>query len=541
MRVAIGVAVLVGLAEAQQLRPLRGVPVPDPPGLADSVTDRKALVALGKAFFWDMQAGSDGRTACATCHFHAGADHRPQNQISDPLNAFTVNRTLASVEFPLRLLSDPFTRGSTVLRDSTMRVGSAGGFRRIFQGVAPGESAEIAMDGLDKPEYMVGGLQVRRVTARNAPSVINAVFSVRAFWDGRAQRLFELPAVQVSRDGVVQSEAVRLDNSALASQAVGPIMDHLEMSYEGRTWPLLAKKLLSLRPLGLQRISVNDSVLGLMAQAGGRGLDDRYTYRGMIERAFAPRFWEAGTDQIEANFALFWGVAIQAYESTLVSGETPLDLFLEGDTTALTAEEQEGMRLYQTTGRCNTCHGGGELSAAGFSGPNNRAFQRTGVRPAAEDNGAGNATFKSIGLRNIEFTGPYFHNGGQSTLEQVIEFYMRAGDFAPTNNIRTFRSSTEQKASLVAFLRALSDERVRYERAPFDHPELCVPVGHVESAPGVLMPGEPGPFMLSAAEKWRLVPAVGADGNQVPLRTFEEMLRGVGGRAHMLDEACPAP
>ncbi len=36
---------------------------------------RETLVVVGKALFWDVQIGSDGRTACATCHFHAGAYH----------------------------------------------------------------------------------------------------------------------------------------------------------------------------------------------------------------------------------------------------------------------------------------------------------------------------------------------------------------------------------------------------------------------------------------------------------------------------------
>ena len=38
--------------------------------------------------------------------------------------------------------------------------------------------------------------------------------------------------------------------------------------------------------------------------------------------------------------------------------------------------------------------------------------------------------FKIPGLRNVELTGPFFHNGGQATLQQVIEFYARIGDFA---------------------------------------------------------------------------------------------------------------
>src|SRR5262245_5810920 len=59
---------------------LAGVPVPPvfdritgAPLVPDFVQDVGAAVRLGKALFWDMQAGSDGQ-ACASCHFHAGAD-----------------------------------------------------------------------------------------------------------------------------------------------------------------------------------------------------------------------------------------------------------------------------------------------------------------------------------------------------------------------------------------------------------------------------------------------------------------------------------
>jgi len=48
------------------------VPVPEPANFADFIRNRQAAIALGKALFWDMQAGSDGQTACATCHFSAG-------------------------------------------------------------------------------------------------------------------------------------------------------------------------------------------------------------------------------------------------------------------------------------------------------------------------------------------------------------------------------------------------------------------------------------------------------------------------------------
>ena len=59
------------------------VPGPSASELNNLIRDKAATIALGKAFFWEMQFGSDGATACATCHFNAGADSRIMNQ-TDP-------------------------------------------------------------------------------------------------------------------------------------------------------------------------------------------------------------------------------------------------------------------------------------------------------------------------------------------------------------------------------------------------------------------------------------------------------------------------
>src|SRR5215212_8450103 len=64
---------------------LRAVAAPLPPNLDDFISDRQAAIALGKALFWDMQVGSDGVQACASCHFRAGADPRSKNQVSPGL------------------------------------------------------------------------------------------------------------------------------------------------------------------------------------------------------------------------------------------------------------------------------------------------------------------------------------------------------------------------------------------------------------------------------------------------------------------------
>ena len=73
-----------------------------------------------------------------------------------------------------------------------------------------------------------------------------------------------------------------------------------------------------------------------------------------------------------------------------------------------------------------------------------------------------NGTFKTPSLRNISLTGPYFHNGGAATLEQVIQFYARGADFAEVNSpdldedvdgVGSIRNKPAKQAALVAFLR----------------------------------------------------------------------------------------
>src|SRR6059058_771482 len=112
------------IAAAQNPGSLKNVPVPRPIGAEKYVRDPGRLVVLGKALFWDMQAGSDGRTACATCHFHAGADHRIQNVLSGP--DATVNQVLSLQDYPFHKLSNTGNNRSTVLSDKQQVTGSTG-------------------------------------------------------------------------------------------------------------------------------------------------------------------------------------------------------------------------------------------------------------------------------------------------------------------------------------------------------------------------------------------------------------------------------
>src|SRR3954469_26064835 len=88
----------------RDMRPLSQLRVPAVAELDQFVRDDTSLARLGKALFWDMQAGSDGRTACASCHYDAGADNRSRNQLNPRGGSFTVgapNSQLTAADFPI--------------------------------------------------------------------------------------------------------------------------------------------------------------------------------------------------------------------------------------------------------------------------------------------------------------------------------------------------------------------------------------------------------------------------------------------------------
>lgn len=574
-----------GGGQNQPIASLKTVAPPVPTGLDRYVLNPKALAVLGKALFWDMQSGSDGQTACASCHFHAGADHRIQNMLSG--EAAVVNQVLTSFDFPFRKLSNTANNRSTVVSDMRQAAGSIGVIAKAFAGVEPGNNTDSSTSQAVPSLFLPNGVHVRQVTARNSPSVINSVYNFRNFWDGRASNIFTgatpfgasdggLNALAY-RNGLLAREAVRIENASLASQATGPALNSMEMSWAGRTWPDLGRKMFNLAPLARQRVASSDSVLGAMANPDGNGLRTEFSYSALIQAAFRPEYYVSpdlfeGYTQAENNFGLFWGLAIQAYESTLIANDSRVDQFLEGRGTALSALEQQGLNEFRAGGsQCTNCHNGAELTASSWSAaqrrggnigtPTNQGYFRIGVTPLGEDIGLGGidgfglplfsnapasatGTFKAPSLRNVEFTGPYFHNGGQATLDQVLEFYGRNGDFPDGGNlgpgIANIRLNQAQRTSIVAFLKALSDDRVRFQKAPFDHPSLCVPNGHVEQSAGLLVTDASQAGSV-ALDKWALVPEVGSEGFGVPLQTFDELLKGIGNdgtRANTMNTVC---
>jgi cytochrome c peroxidase len=414
---------------------LANVPLPPIPGLEQYIRNNDAAIRLGKALFWDAQVGSDG-VACASCHFRAGADDRIKNQLHPGAdgkfarsytNVAGLNYTLKPTDFPTYRLTDPNDRNSAIAFESDDVVGSqgtmSGGFVKLL-GKAAEDCSTRALDG-----FNVHGALTRLTTGRNTPTVINAAFNYRNFWDGRANNVFNGVTPFGNRDegakilrlmpnGSTAWGRMQLQNAALASQAVGPALSDVEMSCAAKGFRNLGRKMLGVRPLANQTVHASDSVLGAYRAPGGKGLVP--SYADLIKEAFDPAWWGAaaavdGYSQMEINFSMFWGLAIQAYEQTLISDDTAFDRFVGSgwfapDNSALTPQQVNGLLLFRGKALCVMCHKGAEFTNAGtllqpISGETNvvehmftgdrqlgvydSGFYNIGVRPTQEDLGVG--------------------------------------------------------------------------------------------------------------------------------------------------------
>ena len=302
-----GVFIMPGIALAQVS--LKDVEVKEPPNLNDFIKDKQAAIALGKALFWDMQVGSDGVQACASCHFHAGADHRSKNQINPGTNAgdtvfgnsgipgipavpglpqLAPNYQMKASDFPFHS-RDAETRGvprpplpgaefGNVVRDCNDVMSSQGVRWEKFLGVMRGNDEDLGKPQ-DDPVFHLKYMKtnIRRVEPRNTPTVINAVFNGDNFWEGRASMIFNgvnpfgfrdrTSTLKKNANGTLTDVSVRIPFSSLASQAVGPPVSDFEMSFIGRDFPSIGRKMLSLRPLAKQLVHPQDSVLGALSCA----------------------------------------------------------------------------------------------------------------------------------------------------------------------------------------------------------------------------------------------------------------------------------
>lgn len=276
----------------------------------------------------------------------------------------------------------------------------------------------------------------RPLLTRNAPSIVNAAFNgllsgmtldpaaSPMFWDARV--------------------------AGLEQQAFVPLRSHEEMRGDVCT----------------------------EAEAVGRAVGAVREIAEYRER-FAAAF---GRPSHEAVTAATLAQAIAAFERSLIAPNSPFDRFQRGETAALGAEAQRGLKVFQDAG-CILCHGGPMFS--------DFKLHFIGV---TDPNAGGGSEVRTPTLRNLARTAPYMHNGSLRSLEDVFIFYEQLGDHVSETLdggdksapipldplLQRIDLAADNFPALEAFLRALNDDR--YDRTvPATVPSGLPVAGH---APG---------------------------------------------------------
>ena len=197
----------------------------------------------------------------------------------------------------------------------------------------------------------------------NSPTVFNSVFNTTQFWDGRVATLEE--------------------------QVAGPLTNPKEMA---ASWSEVVGKLKS---------------------------DPSYV--AQFEEAFSTGISEASITE-----------AIATFERSLITPNSRLDQYLRGNDSSLTPQEKEGYELFNDLG-CVVCHQGVNVGGTLFQKMGKMADYFDGRELRQADLGRYNVTgkerdrfvFKVPGLRNVELTAPYFHDGSAETLEEAVTVMAR--------------------------------------------------------------------------------------------------------------------
>jgi cytochrome c peroxidase len=267
------------------------------------------------------------------------------------------------------------------------------------------------------------------VGQRNSPTILNALYNTTQFWDGRVKTLEE--------------------------QAALPIVNQIEMGQ-----PNL------------------DAAVARIAAIGE------------YQRAFRTVFGRGptGPDLLRA---------IAAYERTLLSFDAPFDRFMAGDQNAIDDPAKRGWELFNTRARCNKCHALTETQrdptfftdhdfhniGIGILRHNVVPLGRQAMQliksgdTAALDGAAIQTDFSALGrflvtkqdrdiaafktpnLRNVLVTGPYFHDGSQETLWDVMDHYNKGDgvkDPYLDEDIEPLALSEAEIDDVVAFLASLT-------------------------------------------------------------------------------------
>lgn len=277
-----------------------------------------------------------------------------------------------------------------------------------------------------------------RLGQRNAPTILNALYNKTQFWDGRVNTLEE--------------------------QAANPIVNAFEMGH-----PTL------------------DAAVAQIASVE--------EYEQAFQRVFGRP--PNGPDLLRA---------IASYERTQLSFDSPFDRFIAGDNNAIDASAKRGWELFNTQARCNKCHAltdtqrdvtvftdndfhnigigiirhnvvalarqAEQLIKSGDTAAIDRAAIQTDMsalgRFLITKKDKDIASFKTPDIRNVLVTGPYFHDGSQETLWDVIDHYNKGDGLQNPyldEDIQPLALTETDIDDLVAFMASLTSANYKEQGA----------------------------------------------------------------------------
>ena len=306
-------------------------------------------------------------------------------------------------------------------------------------------------------------------TRRHAPHLFNVGFQRWFYWDGRRDTLWGQALVPLENDIEMGSDRISV-LKFIASE------DTYRTQFEAL--------------FGALPIALLDTVGGSAKPVPGDETDERHLR------------WMTLTDpqKLTVNEAFSnVGKAIAAYEMTLVTDQTPFDIFVDGLMSknigrmgVLSKSAQRGLKLFMGQANCHLCHTGPlfsdrEFHYLGFDGfdlgrsegiPLAQANIFSSAGPFSDaPNGekaaylnavvAGHPTdgaMKTPSLRNIALSPPFMHDGRFATLHDVVDFYNKLPPAPPLADREFFMKplglNDTQVDDLVNFLRALTENNV---------------------------------------------------------------------------------
>jgi cytochrome c peroxidase len=210
-------------------------------------------------------------------------------------------------------------------------------------------------------------------------------------------------------------------------------------------------------------------------------------YRRLFAQAFPEQADGVSLEQLY--------LVLAAFQTSLISLNSPYDHYAHGDGDALSPKQLEGFNIYRSfVARCSECHTpplftNQQVAVIGVPEPDGRAFDVGAQKPFNNKDWRGG--FRVPSLRNIAQTAPYMHAGSFETLREAAEFYTlgrgHAVPEAEKQRVQIHWHIWEPKLAeheldrLVDFMRALTDESFT-PAIPAQVPSGLAPIGQLPPA-----------------------------------------------------------